>query len=250
MKTYYFHGTPGSKAELSLFGPSPAQEWHVPMRSGYRDRQGFILWLDRIAEEIRAAGVTDRIRIVGFSIGAFVAIEIASRLGQTNARMELVSPAGPLQDCVAVSDLAGHSVFDLAAKHPRTFGALVQAQAIMARTAPGMLMGALFASAGGMDKDLAEDIGFKKTMRENVQIGLGAYPRTYQAEILSYVADWRTRIELIQMPVRLWHGNEDNWATPDMSESLARRLIHVESIERIPGASHYSTLRHAIRILD
>ena len=249
MKTYYFHGTPGSQAELSLFGPGPAQKWRVPLRSGYRDRHSFAHWLDCVAEEIRTASLTDDIRIIGFSIGAYVAIEIASRLGQTVARMDLVSPAGPLQDCPAVSKLAGHSVFALAAKRPRIFGALVHAQAMMARSAPDMLIKALFASARGMDRDLAQDIGFKRLMHENVRAGLGAHPRTYQAEISAYVDDWRARLELVQTPVRLWHGTEDNWASPDMSESLARRLPRVEKIERISGASHYSTLSHAMGII-
>ena len=150
----YFHGQPGSPAELGLVGAADlAARLGVQAADRALDdpAPGF---QGRIAATAAAlAAHASPVRLIGFSLGAFVAMEVALRLADTApdlpVSLDLVSPAGPLALGDFLPRMAGGPVFRLARDAPAAFDALTAVQGLVAGLAPGWLVGRLFAGATG-----------------------------------------------------------------------------------------------------
>lgn len=241
--TIYFHGVPGGPRELTLFGAPVPDGWHAPDRSGLHPRLDFAEHCDALADEVRALAGGAPIRLAGFSLGAFIVLQVAHRLPDLRLTIDLISAAAPLQTGDYLDHMAGKPVFATATRSPALFGAMAAGQALAARLAPTRLAAALFASAQGEDRALAGNAAFHGTMAMILLNGLGHGRTNYVREIAAYVRDWATILPDIRHPVTLWHGAEDNWSPPAMVEVLAKRLPNVVALHRMPGLSHYSTLR-------
>jgi pimeloyl-ACP methyl ester carboxylesterase len=243
-QTFYFHGQPGSAAELALFAGIRTPDWIVPDRANLSITGQF----DALADQIRCVATASPVRLVGFSLGTFVALEIAARLHDYDIEIDLVSAAAPLQLGNFLNDMAGKQVFSLAGRSPLAFqlGAFVQSAA--ARAFTQQLMGMLFASAQGEDRALAKDAHFRVTMCALLRESYGRGREAYCTEIGRYVADWSVLLPSVKHPVTLWHGVEDNWAPIGMADALANRLPNVTKLHRIEGLSHYSTLRRMLSV--
>ena len=241
--TIYFHGVPGGPRELTLFGAPVPGGWHVPDRARLHPGLAFGAHCDALADEVRALAGVAPIRLAGFSLGAFIALQVAHRLPDVPLTIDLISAAAPLQAGDYLDAMAGKPVFAMVSRSPALFGAMAAGQALAARLAPARLMAALFASAQGEDAVLAQEAAFRTGMAAILREGLGHGRANYTREIGAYVRDWSAILPAIHHPVTLWHGAEDNWSPPAMAEALAGRLSNVSALHRLPGLSHYSTLR-------
>jgi pimeloyl-ACP methyl ester carboxylesterase len=243
----YFHGQPGSPDELKLIAAaSPPTALFAPDRA--RDRPDLPLdtYLDHLAATVLARYPAGQIRLVGFSLGAFVAIEVALRLADRDVRLDLVSPAAPLGLGDFLADMAGGSVFGLAARSPGLFGLLTGLQGALARIAPGVLFRQIFAGAAGADAELALDRAFQTTIRRILATSLADGAKGYRREVLGYVAWTPARLSGLSRPVTLWQGEVDSWTPLAMARALARALPVASKLRTFPGLSHYSTLRAAL----
>jgi pimeloyl-ACP methyl ester carboxylesterase len=191
--------------------------------------------------EVRFGG--SPFRLVGFSLGAYVALEIASRMRSAVSHISLVSAAGPLSKGDFLPDMAGRMVFRAARDAPFLFTALTSVQSLVVRIAPEKLFDALFASAQGMDRDLAAQPHFRAKIIEALNDCLRDGASGYRHELSGYVQDWSAVLSRVTQPVELWHGSLDNWAPPAMAEALADALPNVRMLHRLEGHSHYSTLQ-------
>lgn len=241
--TFYFHGQPGAAGELALFGEGVRPDWVVLNRAGLPRRSGSETGFDDLARQVRAAAAQSPARLIGFSLGAYVALEVAHRVTDVPLTIDLVSAAAPLQCGDFLEGMAGKPVFSLASRFPGLLGALTRGQSGLAHVAPQRLVSALFASAQGRDKELAADPAFRRNMAMLLRCSLGPGRLAYLGEIKSYVRDWSPLLPLIAHPVTLWHGTEDNWSPPAMADALAMRLGNVDALHKIEGTSHYSTLQ-------
>lgn len=120
MRTLYLHGAPGSPSEPALFGPAPGA-WFAPDRFLQHPRLGFGRYLDALTGEIEAWASGDGLRLVGFSAGARIALEIAARLPASVTRLELISPAAPFELGDFTPRMEGRQVFTLARRAPGFF---------------------------------------------------------------------------------------------------------------------------------
>lgn len=242
----YFHGMPGSPAELSLFPGTPQRNWLAFDRSqlppGLTAAQRF----DRLAALIQEQAKSGPVGIVAFSLGTYVALEVAHRMPRMTMTLDLISPAAPLQRGAFLENMAGRTVFSLAAKRPRLFKALAFAQSAAARFAPHRLVSALFATARGGDLALAADSEFRAGVSEVLRTSLTAGARNYLVEVAAYTQDWSSILNKVRHPVTLWQGDADNWTPPAMARALAEELPNVAACRILPGLSHYSTLREAL----
>ena len=245
--TIYFHGQPGSADELALFERAAPSGWFAPDRSPGISRLAYTAYFDGIADQIRAYSFDQPVKLVGFSIGAYVALEVAARLSDLELSIDLVSPAAPLSTGPYLETMAGKMVFVLARGHPRLFKAVSMVQGIIARIFPGKLCDLLFASAQGGDATLYSDPLFRGKMQRLVQRGLGHNNAAYRHEIAGYVGDWAPVLRNVDQPVTIWQGQRDNWSPPAMAENLAALLPCVVTVHRLGGCSHYSTLREYLR---
>jgi len=237
LQTVYFHGLPGSAAELAGFGPEIAGRvagFHVAARGGD---------FARLAAGIAARSPEGPLRLVGFSLGAAAALRVAPLLGERVAGIDLVSPAAPLQLGDFLGGMAGAPVFRAALAGRWPFAALTLVQAQFAGLAPQKMAAALMAKAKGEDRALAADPRFIAALAQSLRHSLLDSRAGYASEIRAYVGDWRADLAKVQQPVTIWQGSEDDWTPPAMAEALAAALPTRPQMTMLPGFSHFSTLR-------
>ncbi len=240
--TLYFHGLPGSAAELASFGAEIAAQaghFHVVDRSA-APGEGYV---SQLAARITATFPDGPLRIVGFSLGAAAALQVAPYLGARVERIDLVSPAAPLQLEDFLAGMAGAPVFRAALAGRMPFAALTLMQAQVARIAPKKMAAALMAKARGADRALAADPRFIAGLAQSLRQSLLSQRAAYSAEIRAYVADWSAELAKVHQPVTIWQGSEDDWTPPAMAEALAAHLPSAPAVLMQPGCSHFSTLR-------
>lgn len=236
--TLYFHGLPGSAAELAAFGPDIAARaagFHVAARGGD---------FARLAAQTAAQFPEGPLHLVGFSLGAAAALRVAPHLGERVERIDLVSPAAPLQLGDFLGQMAGAPVFRAALAGRVLFAALTFVQAQVARISPEKLAAALMAKARGEDRALAADPRFIAALAQSLRHSLLGSRAAYTAEIRAYVADWRDHLAQVSPQVAIWQGSEDDWTPPTMAEALAAALPQRPEVTMLQGLSHFSTLRH------
>jgi pimeloyl-ACP methyl ester carboxylesterase len=216
-------------------------------RCGEAPRADFPTLLDLIEARIDAEFGSAPLVLVGFSLGARPALEIAARLADRVVRIDLVSAAAPLACGVALRDIAGGAVFGLATNSPASFAVLARVQRVLARICPRLLVRLLFAGTRGADRDLARQAKFRARLADVLRQSFGHGSAGYRREIAAYVRPWEGLLPKVGAPVHLWHGSDDNWAPLAMAEWLARNLPNVVALKPLSGLSHYSALDAYLR---
>jgi pimeloyl-ACP methyl ester carboxylesterase len=240
--TLYFHGLPGSSAELAGFG-SHVQHLQVVARPdalALGDPDGYF---GRLAAQIDRQCPDVPLHLVGFSLGAAAALRVAPLLGERVRQIDLVAPAAPLSLGDFLGNMAGAPVFRAARAGRVPFAVLTWLQAQAARLAPARMAATLMASAQGADRALAADPLFMAQLAASLRHSLLTQRAAYRQEILLYVADWSEELARVQQPVTIWQGSEDDWAPPAMARALAEALPDCADVRMLPGCSHFSTLR-------
>jgi pimeloyl-ACP methyl ester carboxylesterase len=245
--TLYFHGLPGSAAELAAYGPQIAAkvaDFHVVARGNALAQGDADGHFARLAGQIAEQVPQGPLRLVGFSLGAAAVLRIAPHLDDRVEQIDLVSPAGPLSLGDFLGGMAGAPVFRAVLAGHVPFTALTFVQAQVARLAPERMAVALMAKARGADRDLAADPRFISALAQSLRSSLLEQRATYAAEIRAYVSDWSPALAEAHQPVAIWQGSEDDWTPPAMAEALAAALPSRPHVTIIEGLSHFSTLRH------
>jgi pimeloyl-ACP methyl ester carboxylesterase len=244
----YFHGQPGSPDELRAAFPDGvpvSKRLLVLNRACEAEDLPQEAYLDRLAGTILQAFPDGPLRLIGFSLGGVVVLEIALRL-QSDApereiSLDLIAAPAPLGDGEVLAKMAGGAVFALAKRHPWRFSLFTQAQGLLARIAPRFLLDQIFATAAGADAALSRDPRFQAILLSVLANTYRGRARRYLAEVRAYTALTGARYAQLRCPVRLWQGGADNWTPPVMAEQLAT-LLPQASLTVLPGLSHYSTL--------
>ena len=247
----YFHGQPGSPIELSLAATRPdASKIFAPDRGSDRVELGFEAYMDHLADGILDRFPTGPLRLIGFSMGAFVAMDVSARLSSRalgrDVSLDLISPPAPLDTGNYLPNMAGGLVFNLAKSAPWAFNWMTGLQVRLAAAAPQLLYAQLFRTAAGMDKALASKPEFEAMILELVSRTLQGGAEGYRREILAYVRSRADRLQKVTAPVTLWQGSLDNWTPPAMADALAASLPNLMADHRLAGLSHYSTLQAAL----
>lgn len=249
MVTFYLHGAPGCPAELRAFAPSGLQ---AVARNRFIDRPElpFDRYINHLSDAIRAEAGRSDIRLIGFSLGARVALEIARRLDNAVASVELVSPAGPLEFGNFLPKMRGRAVFRVASRGPVLLAGLTRLQAAAFRAAPTRVLDLLTAGSAGEDASLCSESGFTSTLLEGLHHSLGSGSQGYRRELLAYVQPWGAVLREVNAPVRVWQGSLDDWTPPDMAQALHAALPNALPVRLLDGMSHYSTLRSALTVIE
>ncbi|MEE3361736.1 MAG: alpha/beta hydrolase [Pseudomonadota bacterium] len=182
------------------------------------------------------------IHLVGFSIGAMAALQIAARCPDKVSRVTLISPAAPLQLGDFLPDMAGKVVFELAAHKPKVLALLTSVQAVIVRAAPALLIKALFAKSTAAELDLLKDADFQGAMKRVLKRSFGEYRSSYLAYLKAYVLDWRSVLPQVHCRVDIWHGTADTWSPITMAYALRENITTECTVHEVPDGGHYSTL--------
>jgi len=241
----YFHGTPGSPDECEIFDAYAKQHQLAIIcydRSTIAPSLQGDAYYQCIAEEI-ANKVGDKpVDVIGFSIGAFIALQVCRVMNGKVRSLHLVSAAAPLDAGDFIDAAAGKAVFRLAQNHPSAFLRLARVQGWLATMLPGLLLRMLFSSALGEDRALLADQGFRTTMTRTLKTCFKRDSLGYARDVISYVQPWKATLAEISVDTQIWHGAEDNWSPVAMADFLASALPGCSKITVLDGLSHYSCL--------
>ena len=182
-------------------------------------------------------------RVVGFSLGAPVALRLAADHPDRVAELVLVSAAAPLASGNFLPDMAGAPVFRLARKSKAGLGALLAAQGMAARLAPDALLAALSKGTCEAERDWLARPGVTPALARSLRESYG--PR--RADSVRRLRDYARSTDPvpdIRAPVRILHGTEDTWTPPAMASALADALG--AEVEWQDGLGHYTTLARTL----
>ncbi|MEQ1560892.1 MAG: alpha/beta hydrolase [Methyloglobulus sp.] len=200
-----------------------------------------------LAREISKIADGKQVDVVGFSIGAFIALQACRYLPDGVKNLHLISAAAPLEAGDFLNAMAGKQVFQMVKTFSALFVLLSYWQGLLALLFPNTLFHLLFASAVGKDKALAIDSDFKaKISKLFKSCFLGSNVRGYVRDIKAYVQPWETTLSEVSVNTHIWHGAEDNWSPKMMAEYLKSAITGCSHIEIMEGLSHYSCLYEAM----
>ena len=242
----YFHGAPGAMEECAVFDMyAKDHNLHIVCFDRFAldsslSREDYF---HHLATQIDNMAGGKQVAIVGFSIGTYIALEVAALLNKQVRQIHLISCVAPLSSGDFLDHMAGGLVFKLAMRKPSIFSLLTQFQSMIARLAPSMLVNMLFATAAGKDKELIQQSDFKKHIIGVLKQCFKYRAKGYIRDITYYVK-WR-ELKEYNTSIQLWHGTEDNWSPPSMADSLANTITSNVSVEKTKGLSHYSCLDEA-----
>lgn len=183
-----------------------------------------------------------KINVVGFSIGAMVAIKVVAARPKRVGRLTLISPAAPLSLGNFLPHMAGKPVFSLAMKHRGLLRALTVVQGLISSVAPGLLIRQLFAKCGEAEQALLDDPTFREVIAHGFSNSFRQSPEAYVGFVRSYVEDWSADLRRVTCPVELWHGDQDTWAPIAMSQQLQAVFGDTSQLNSVEDTEHYSTL--------
>jgi len=245
----YFHGVPGAPEECAMFD-------HYGKEHGLR-----FICFDRFAIDASIAGEAyyqflaaailkqaagEKVDVIGFSIGAFIALQTCRYLPDRVRSLHLVSAAAPLEAGDFLNAMAGKQVFQLAKAFPVLFVLLSYWQSLLALLSPTALFRLLFANVAGDDKALAVDIEFQSGIINVLKSCFIGRIRGYVRDVRSYVRPWKTTLsEITTVNTHIWHGAEDNWSPVAMAEYLQSAIPGCTSTQIFKDLSHYSCLYRA-----
>ncbi len=233
----FCHGIPGSPSDADLLRTANPNTEIVTL-----DLLG--IGPDGLDAAIKDIDPDQDIHLVGFSIGAMVAVKTAATNPLRVSRLTLVSPAAPLSLGDFLPEMAGRLVFQFAINGPRRLAALTWAQGIIARLSPRFLIKMLFLESGPVEKSLSQNPQFQNILREGFLNSFARRPKTYRAFLSAYVSDWGSLISSVKCPVDIWHGTHDTWSPPAMADAMHRTFKTEVTRHRVPQAGHYSTMKH------
>lgn len=241
----YFHGVPGAPEECVGFDV-------------YAKQQGItLICFDRfaidpsiqgeayyryMADQISSLAEEKPVDFIGFSIGAFVALQTSRYMNNGVRKVHLVSPAAPLETGDFLDAMAGKRIFQLAKTRTNLLAWLTYCQVMLAWLSPKLLFRLLFSSVAGEDENLAADPDFECLMIQMLRSCFHLNRRQgYLREIKAYVQPWAMTLSGVSAKTHIWHGAEDSWSPKVMAEYL-HSVLPGSQIEIIKGLSHYSCL--------
>jgi pimeloyl-ACP methyl ester carboxylesterase len=245
----YFHGAPGAPEECGIFdleGKNHGLTFICLDRFSVNPSIKGEMYYKLLATEISRIAPEKQVDFVGFSVGAFIALQTSRYMTKGVASLHLISAAAPLEAGNYLDVMAGKQVFKLAKAVPALFTLLSYWQALLAWLFPNVLFRLLFASAAGEDKALVADREFRASIINVLKACFIGHVRGYVRDIGLYVRPWKTTLADVSVNTHIWHGAEDNWSPPLMAEYLKSAIPGYASTKVFNGLSHYSCLYRAV----
>jgi pimeloyl-ACP methyl ester carboxylesterase len=241
-----FHGTPGS-GKLGALYDMLAREESVsiiaPDRPGYGNSSPWNEWHPRVIREAMEPVIEDReaesVDLLAFSGGAPFALALGATCPNRVRGISLVSAASPPsmgdQPPLPIR-LVGHA----AATLPGIAHAVYGLQHWMGQRRPDSLVDQLTTGERSVPPEVS------RTVADAILEGIGEQTDGVVAESRLFVENWNIDFTEIDVPVEIYHGDNDDNASLSgvraLAEALPDATLHVVS-----GSDHLGTLRETRR---
>jgi pimeloyl-ACP methyl ester carboxylesterase len=259
----YFHGTPGSRLDVS-FGEDLAAERGVRLvsfdRPGYGGSAAAPFGLASIGADAHAIadelGVA-RFATLGMSGGGPGALAAATVPGGRVIRAGVASGAGPFQlvpgalDNLDDDDNRAVALLpDDPAAAAAAFAAGFEPLAELAQAADGSGVVTAFADLlSARDSKLLRDQGFAPALADTIREGLRNGTSGGGWDNVSWVGPWDIDLAAVRCPVLLWYGTEDRFAPLAHGQWLSENLPSARLVLR-EGEGHLGIYEHLGEMLD
>jgi pimeloyl-ACP methyl ester carboxylesterase len=250
---FYFHGSPSARIEFELFGDDAQMReigaWLIAVDRpgmGLSDFQPDRRLLDWPQDVVALANhlEIDRFAVLAYSLGGPYGLASADAIPDRLTNVGIVSGAALFKDPTLMEGLnkGTRRYLTLPREHPTLARIFLWILAATVRYAPRIAIANASALLPEADRKVvakpAIQKGFIAMVREAMRQGThGAF-----IESLLTVTDWGFRPEDIHMPVRLWHGEEDQNIPVAMAHHLTTALPHCEA-SIFPAEGHLSLIK-------
>ncbi len=253
-----FHGSPGARLQARVaHAPALARNVRIiaPDRPGQglsTGRPGRVIedWPDDVRELADALEI-GRFAVVGISGGGPYAAACAWRLpGRVNCAgiiSGVVPGAGP--DLAADLRRRGLGLLNLVLDMPWLLRAIMDLGALPCRRLSRRIFELVRALAPPEDEAVLRRPEVAAALSAGLREAFRSGGQGVADELLLLMRPWTVRLDEIEAPVRLWHGEADSIVPVAMGRLLADTIRHCRA-EFVPGAGHYLVFDRIGPILD
>ena len=256
----YLHGSPSSRLEVDLPGIREAAE-NLGLRVLAPDRPGMglstlcrysIADYPRLVRSFADALGLGRFAVTGVSGGGKYACACAWALPDRVTRVALVSPtcSFDLPGAPATWNAEDRRLYRIADRAPWLVRPYLAKVARDLRRDPHALFSIVERSVGAADKEVLALPGFREALDRDAGEAFRQGGRGPAHDLTLEARPWGVPLERIEVPIEIWHGEDDRVVSPEQSCILARTLP-LATGHFVPREGHFSLFaRHAEQIMQ
>jgi pimeloyl-ACP methyl ester carboxylesterase len=255
----YLHGSPSSRLEVGLPGIREAAE-DLGLRVLAPDRPGMglstfccysIADYPGLVRSFADALGLGRFGVTGVSGGGKYACACAWGLPDRVTRVALVSStcSFDLPGARATWNAEDRRLYRFADWTPWLVRLLLAKAARDVRRDRDALFSVVERTVGAADREVLAAQGFREALDRDTGEAFRQGGRGPAHDLTLEARPWGVPFERIQVPIEIWHGEEDRVVSPEQSRILTRTLPLVTG-HFVPGEGHFSLIaRHARAIM-
>lgn len=255
----YLHGTPSSRLEVDLPGIREAAV-ELGLRVLAPDRPGIglstfchytITDYPRLVRSLADALGLGRFAVTGVSGGGKYACACAWALPDRVTRVALVSStcSFDLPGARATWNAEDRRLYGSADRAPWLVRLFLAKVARDLRRDPDALFATVERSVGAADREVLALPGFREALDRDMAEAFRHGGRGPAHDLTLEARPWGVALERIEVPIEIWHGEDDRVVSPEQYRILARTLPLVTE-HLVPGEGHFSLFaRHARTIM-
>jgi pimeloyl-ACP methyl ester carboxylesterase len=254
---FFFHGTPGARL-MARFAHGVALRHQIrivaPERPGYglsdvQPGRRIDQWPDDVAALADSLGL-ERFAIAGVSGGGPYVAACAHRLSQRISVAGIISGVGPLDDpeIAAALSAAQRRLLAVERRAPWALAPLVALPAGLARLSPLRAIDLVTPLEPPPDCLILARPEVRAAIVDDLRQALCRGSRAVIDDLRLFSRPWGFRLEEIDVPFELWHGEADAQVPVAVGRCVARRLRHCRA-RFLPGAGHLWLFDHCEEVL-
>ena len=255
---FFFHGTPGSRLSglhTGILASPRGARVIAPDRPGYglsdfQPRRTVMDW-GRDIEALADALDIERFAVLGYSGGGAFAAACAVALPERLAGITMVSSTGPPEFTGSIGGFTRlHRLqWFVARRLPPLVWLYTARLAARARRDAESLVDERASSSPTADRTVMERPVIRTMMAEDWKEAFRQGGRATAYEFTLLTRPWGFRLDEIEAPVHLWHGEQDAIIPVQLARRTAAAIPRCQATF-VPDAGHLVLIDHAGAILD
>jgi pimeloyl-ACP methyl ester carboxylesterase len=255
---FMFHGTPGSRLQVSFDEKAIAASGVrlvAPDRPGYGHssfHQGRTLtdWASDVASLADHLKV-ERFAVAGVSGGGPHAVACARLLSERVTAAAIVSGVGPISEPDFATTMVGfnRAATKVAARTPAfVLTGVFSAQEFFLRHWPDAALRVAVKRLPEPDAALFERPAVRDAFMQDLRSPSGTTAQAAAQDFALFVRDWGFRLQDVSVPTHVWHGDVDKNVPYSHGVFMAQRIPGAE-FHACPGEGHLLVVDHLEEIL-